>query len=106
MAIDTLMDENKQGHGAIIDSFDIRDFSYDIFTATAPLAIDWVKGFDIRNVIGDFPFKNQWSSGSCVGQGWGYYLGVIDAAETGQYNEDSAKAIYSQIFIEIGRAHV
>ena len=34
---------------------------------------------------------------NCVGQGWSYYGAVLNAAEVGYYNEQSAKAIYSQI---------
>jgi hypothetical protein len=43
------------------------------------------------------PIKNQFNSYSCVGQAWAYYLGLLNAKETGVYSEASAKAIYSQI---------
>ena len=89
------------GTGCMPDPQDERDYSYDDHVlGAAPLIIDWVKGYDVREHLGlDIPFKNQWSSSSCVGQGWSYYLAVIDAVETGIYRADSAKAIYSQIFI-------
>lgn len=92
------------GTGCFPDPLDTRDKSYDDHVAAAaPITIDWVKGYDIREHLGmDIPFKNQFSSGSCVGQGWSYYLAVINAVETGYMTVDSAKAFYSQINIGWG----
>lgn len=100
------------------DPLDRKDHSYDqIVAATAPVIIDWKKGFDIRNKLGgDIKIKNQFQSLSCVGQGWAYYVWVMQIIEMmAQYDmalpelemthradidEVSAKAIYSQIFIK------
>jgi hypothetical protein len=89
------------GTGCLPDLSDNRDLSYDDkVLGAAPVIIDWVKGYDIREHLGlDLPFKNQWSSGSCVGQGWAYYLAILDAIENGVMSQASAKAAYSQIFL-------
>lgn len=96
------------GTGAVKDPTDERDFSYDDHVlGAAPLVIDWVKGYDIREHLGlDIPFKNQWSSNSCVGQSWSYYLAILNAVETGMMKPGSAKAIYSQIFLNGGGAYI
>lgn len=91
--------------------------SYDKFVmGAAPIVIDWEKGYDVRNKLGgDFKFKNQGPSLSCVGQGSSIYVWVKQVVEMmSKYNlklpelrqkypqevdEVSAKAIYSQIFL-------
>lgn len=85
------------GTGALEDPLDRRDRRYEeIASASDP--VDWNKGFDVEETLDiKIPFKNQGKSGSCVGQGWSYYGAVINAAEVGFYDEQSAKAIYSQI---------
>ena len=85
------------GTGALKDPSDSRDHRYEpIAAAGAP--IDWKKGFDIEKKLNiKIPIKNQNGSGSCVGQGWAYYVAVINAAEVGFYDEASAKSIYSLI---------
>jgi len=100
------------------DPHDKRDYSYDeVVAATAPVVIDWKKGYDIRNTLGgDIKIKNQFQSLSCVGQGWSYYIWVKQIIEMiGKYHlklpklemnhrndidQVSSKAIYSQIFIK------
>ena len=85
------------GTGALRDPIDIRDRRYEEVAGTGE-PVDWKKGFDIEKILSiNIPLKNQNGSGSCVGQGWSYYGAVLDAVETGFYNEQSAKAIYSQI---------
>jgi len=85
------------GTGALRDPIDIRDRRYEE-VACAGEPVDWEKGFDIEKILNiHIPLKNQNGSGSCVGQGWSYYGAVLNAVETGFYNEQSAKAIYSQI---------
>lgn len=90
--------------------------------ATAP--VDFVKGFDIRNILGgDIAVKNQYQSMSCVGQGFSYYEWVqhvlIEMATKGMdltqlrasteggaapsVNVFSAKAIYSQVSLGFGQ---
>jgi len=100
------IDKKQFGTGAIKDKIDIRDKIYDgIAMASEPF--DWVKGYDIEAVIDNkLPFKNQDGSSSCVGQGWSYYLGVLDTIENGIYNEVSAKSVYSQIFVDGGGAQI
>lgn len=43
---------------------------------------------------------------NCVGQGWSYYIAILNAIEIGSYNEVSAKAIYSQIALPQGGAYI
>jgi len=104
--------------GAIRDPRDDRDLIYDDYVlGAAPVEIDWEKGFDIRDTLGgDFTFKNQGVSMSCVSQGVSYYVWVKQVIEMmakyglklpelrEKYPQDvdevSAKAIYAQIFIE------
>ena len=92
--------EEQLGHGAVRDPHDPRDIHlHDI--AGAPTPFDWNKGFDIEKQLGiTIPVKNQMSSESCVGQGWSYLMAVKNAQITGIYDEVSAKAIYSQIFLK------
>ena len=89
--------KNVYGTGALRDPLDLRDFRYEGIAAAGE-PVDWGKGFDVEKDINiTIPFKNQDGSGSCVGQGWAYYGAVLNAAEVGYYDEQSAKAIYSQI---------
>ena len=90
------------GKGAVRDEKDDRDLPFDkIASAAAPMTdADWQAGFDIEKKLNfTLPIKNQFSSYSCVGQGWSYYTAILNMIETGVYDEVSAKAIYSQIFI-------
>ena len=97
------------GTGAIPDSLDLRDRSYDEVVAGAPLLSEeeWTRGFDIEQEL-DFklPIKDQNYSQSCVGQAWAYYIGVLNLAEVKTYKEVSAKAIYSQIHFPGGGSYI
>lgn len=100
-------DNNKQfGTGAIKAPEDKRDLIYeDVVMGATPF--DWEKGFDIRKELNiEIPFKDQNSSSSCVGQAWSYYGAMLDTKEVGSYNEQSAKALYSQIFLPSGGAYI
>jgi hypothetical protein len=110
--------------GALPDPVDKRDYSYDeLVAAKAPVTIDWEKGFDIRDVLGsDIEIKDQGSSSSCVGQGWSYYEWVLQVIELmkkykvtfdqlknlhpADVDQVSAKAVYSQIALKDGGAHI
>ena len=110
--------------GCFPDPRDDRDLSYDkIVAAGAPVEINWDKGFDIRNALGaDINIKNQGTSLSCVGMGWSYYIWVKQVVEMmakykmdlkklrfnhlKEVDEISAKAIYSQIFLQLGGAYI
>lgn len=116
--------EFKFGTGAVDDVFDHRDRSYENILAAAPeVQIDWEKGSDIRDTFGiDFKKKNQFSSLSCVGQGWSYKIWALQVAETmnkygmnlaqlqehhkDEVDQISAKAIYSQIHLDGGGASI
>lgn len=90
----------KFGKGCLVDISDERDFPYDeIATASAPITeADWRKGYDVEKELNiKIPFKNQDGSGSCVGQGWAYYVAVLNTPEIKEYKEVSAKGFYSQI---------
>jgi len=101
-----LQQEKQFGKGAIRQPLDIRDRIYDgIAFSVAPF--DWNIGYDIEKVINYIiPFKDQDGSSSCVGQAWSYYLGILNAVETGVYTNISAKAIYSQIALNGGGAYI
>lgn len=85
------------GTGAVKDLPDSRDYRYEpIAAGSAP--VDWAKGYDVEKELNiKLPIKDQDGSSSCVGQGWAYYGAVLNTVETGVYDEQSAKAIYSQI---------
>lgn len=96
------------GTGAIPDPEDVRDRLYDVMGAAAA-DVDWEKGYDVEKELGiKIPFKNQGQSGSCVGQGWAYYLAILNMVETGKLDEVSAKSIYSliQIGLAAGGAYI
>ena len=52
------------------------------------------------------PVKNQGTSGSCGGQATAYYTAVLQAILTGNYNERSAKSVYSNVFLQGGGSSV
>lgn len=110
------------GTGAIRDSFDHRDRVFGAGAPEAP-AVDWAKGYDVRDeLVGDVVKKNQFSSLSCVGQGWSYYVWVLNILELmKKYGMNltelrqhhavevemvSAKSIYSQIHLDGGGASI
>jgi len=97
---------NKKGTGCIPDIQDERDYSFDeIALGASP--VDWEKGYDIEKELGiTIPIKHQNGSSSCVGQGVSYYVGVLNTVETGEYDEASAKSLYSQIFLPNGGAYI
>jgi len=101
--------EKKLGKGLIPDTKDERDLKYSDVLGAGPVMTEeeWRQGFDIEKELNiKIPFKNQCSSLSCVGQGFSYQTAVINAKEVGRYDEASAKAIYSQIFLPGGGAHL
>lgn len=96
------------GKGAVRDLPDDRDLKYEeVLGASAPFTEeDWKRGFDIEEKLNfKLPIKNQWSSLSCVGQAYSYYVAILNLVETGKYDEASAKAIYSQIHLPNGGAY-
>lgn len=104
-----LIAENNLGKGLVPDTKDERDLKFEDVLGAGPVMTDeeWRQGFDIEKELKlKIPFKNQQSSLSCVGQGFAYQLGVLNAKETGKYDETSAKAIYSQIFLQGGGAQL
>jgi len=52
------------------------------------------------------PVKNQGSSSSCTGQGFSYYLSVLNMIETGEWVEISARDIYAYIHLSGGGAYL
>jgi hypothetical protein len=93
--------------GAIKDKPDSRDWQWGREVGDASVPFDWNKGFDIeaelKAVLSDPNFrikaKDQNGSGSCGGQAWSYYAAVLSAYFRKQYEEKSAKFIYSQTFV-------
>lgn len=83
--------EGQFGHGALPHIPDPRDYQYSqIAKSAAPF--DWDAGIDISPV----EIKNQGTSGSCGGQAWSYFMGVLKA------DERSAKFIYAQTAVPGG----
>lgn len=119
-----LLVDGQYETGAVEAPRDPRERVYDDYVAmTAPVDIDWEKGFDIRNELGDhIDLKDQMQSLSCVGQGWAYYYWVLQVIEmmnkyemslkelrenhAEEVAEISAKAVYSQIHIASGGAYI
>ncbi len=92
--------------GAEPDKLDARDLQYaEIALGACPF--DWDAGYDIEKELDiTIPFKMQGHSQSCVGQAFSYYAAVLNAVEVGVYKDLSAKAIYSQIFLQNGGAYI
>ena len=96
-----MIEENLK-KGCVIDTRDPRDIEYRQVMG-APKPFDWVAGFDVEKHLGiTIKIKDQSQSESCVGQGNSYLAATVNAGITGVYDEISAKAIYSQIFIPNG----
>lgn len=85
---------------AIPDEKDSRDYIFEVglWAWEVMTKDEWTKGYDIEKVLGyKIKPKNQMQSYSCVGQANSLYKWILDALETSEYDEESAKAIYSQI---------
>lgn len=104
-----MIDERHFGKGAVPEPEDQRDLIFEFILPDLfglgedeqEPEVDWDKGYSVEEDLGfSLPFKNQGSSQSCVGQAISYYVGVLDYLERKQYQEVSAKSIYSQIFLE------
>jgi len=91
--------------GAVPEEFDVNDFRYEEICSASP-PVDWERGFSVEDRIGKIPVKNQKKSGSCVGQSWSYYAGVLEAIEIGIYRDFSARFIYSQIYLPSRGAYI
>jgi hypothetical protein len=103
------MKESQFGKGAVIGRPDPRDYQLaEIAHGAEPF--NWSVGFDIEqelsNVLGipnfKLPVKNQNGSGSCGGQAWSQYAGVLEAFASGTFEERSAKFVYAQTFYPNG----
>ena len=83
---------------ALKDKKDNRDYCFEAL-GTRPLTDkDWEDGFDIEKELGfKIPVKNQFSSSSCVGQAFAYYLATLLSKKNRRHREVSAKSIYSLI---------
>ena len=95
----------KYKTGAIPEPVDPRDHRLEeVFSA--PL-VDWNKGYDIEEVMGrELPTRDQKQSSSCVSQAWAYYSEVLDYLESKQWMRQSARFIYSQIYLPNGGAYI
>lgn len=106
--------------GALPDEADERDKELDHVLAVGE-PFDWEEGFDIEEEIGMIiPVKDQGRTSTCTGQAMSTYVWVKNVLEyTKRYGElddsmkeylvkwlVSAKAIYSQIFLQQGGAYL
>ena len=95
--------EGIHGHGAIkrnaLTRFIHRNSRPKVGKASVPF--DWSVG---HNSISKFniPIKDQGTSGSCGGQAGSYAMAILKALLSGEYNEISARSIYSIIFYPQG----
>lgn len=90
--------------GAIRDLKDDRDYIYEALGSSPITQEEWEAGYDVEEELGlTIPFKNQWTSYSCVGQAWSIYWAVKNALKTGILDIVSAKAIYSKISLGYGQ---
>lgn len=105
------MDESHFGKGAVPDFIFPWDVKWeDVAVARGSAPFDWVLGVDIEqqlafllnNPIFKLPVKDQDGSGSCGGQAWSQYSGVLEAFFDKTFEERSAKYIYSQTFVPPG----
>jgi len=114
----------EQGTGAVEQPFNEEHYAYDdLIGMSGDVELDWKEGYDIRNEInGEIRIKNQLKTLSCVGQGWSYYVWILNIIElmkkydidlttlrkyhSKKIDEVSAKAIYSQIALENGGAYI
>ena len=112
--------KTKHFTGAIPDIVDERDKELDhILSIGEPF--DWGRGYDIESDLKiKIPVKNQGKTSSCVGQATATYVWVKNVLEykhryggltegMKKYLVDwliSAKAIYSQIFVQQGGAYL
>lgn len=95
--------------GGFEDRYDSRDYQLSEI-AGAPAPFDWNAGFDIeaklrvalKNPTFKIPVKDQNGSFSCGGQAWAYLAEVLEALNTGSFEERSAKFIYAQTYVPGG----
>lgn len=91
------MTEENFKTGAIPDPEDVRDYVFEALGSQIVSEVDWEKGFDIEEKIGfKLKPKDQQFSYSCVGQSYSYYNAILRVINA-NYNEVSAKSIYSLI---------
>lgn len=110
--------EGRFNAGAVPNISDPRDYKYE--AVAGAVVIDWDRGNDIRNKLGDaIDYKNQEQSYSCVGQGVSYDVWVHNIIElmskysmnlaglrssySDLISEVSAKSIYSLISLGYGQ---
>lgn len=84
-------------NGVVDSSYDLRDYWYEPADRGV---ISW--DFDIENVVGKIPVKDQNGSSSCGGQAWAYYGEVLERIATGTYETRSARWIYSHTAVPGG----
>lgn len=85
------MQEQDLFKGAIQSVKDGRDYQFSDIAGALPL-FDWQKGFDIEQVVGKLPVKNQEQTFACGGFAWASYSYVLDQTNR---EEKSEKFIYS-----------
>jgi hypothetical protein len=98
-----LTEEHLLGHGAIHSPELKKDKKVLRICSSEPF--DWLTGWDFEKKYGiKIPFKNQQNSQSCGGQAGSYATAVAEivSEQDKNYIEDSAKALYSQIFMPNG----
>jgi hypothetical protein len=86
--------------GGLKSGYDIRDYWY---SPIGKGAIDWTIGFDIEKELSlTISSKDQGKSFSCGGQAWSYYTAVLEFFASKDYEERSARHIYSHTHVPPG----
>lgn len=87
--------------GALPDKPDARDYDAEkIMGSNLDIAVDWIKGYNaLEGTWPGMPNKDQAGQFSCVAQAWAHYKQVLQAQDTGEHTELSAKSIYNPIAI-------
>ena len=95
----------NRGTGAVLEPYSKQDYRLEeVFTASP---VDWKRGFDIEEEMGiELPTRNQGSSSACVSMAWAYYSEVLDYLESRQWMRESARYIYSSIYLPTGGAYL
>ena len=90
--------------GALLKTVDERDYTFDSpEIGGASLPFDWNAGYDVENEIGILlPTKNQGQAGSCGGETISTVGQCVTSFYLGEKSEKSAKAPYSQVFVQGG----
>jgi len=91
----------EKGKGCLIKEPSITDYRLEVMPVKATVL---PTSYSVEDKLSSQ--KDQGASSSCVGQGFAYYLEVLNKIETGNNVELSARDNYSKIFLSGGGAYL